>query len=322
MRLPRDRAKLAELACEMIGPGVVAMVDPKQGWPAVVRVVTSTGPATVALHVGPVGTFSRKTHEFRFQNLDDPSLPVAAPGGSLPVLVGVSADPVPVLVVVDGRSRRGNAKRFSLLFHGRVLADAAATGWGEYVSKRGEQFAGIRPALFPLAVDLLMAGLPLSSSAFSSAASTLGLLAEEASSAERARRAASALVRDAKFSLLVRAAYEDRCALCGLGIGLVEGAHILPVGAQGSPDAVWNGVALCRNHHRAFDTHRIYVDPDTLAVKQHRSILKIAQTDPAVRLFSEGTAASLRLPKAHADRPRPSMFRARSTYFSDQYKWA
>ncbi len=102
------------------------------------------------------------------------------------------------------------------------------------------------------------------------------------------------------------AAYEDRCALCGLGIGLVEGAHILPVGAQGSPDAVWNGVALCRNHHRAFDTHRIYVDPDTLAVKQHRSILKIAQTDPAVRLFSEGTAASLRLPKAHADRPRPT----------------
>ena len=56
------------------------------------------------------------------------------------------------------------------------------------------------------------------------------------------------------FGLRVRRAYGDMCAICGLQLGLVEAAHIVPVAWPGSTDATSNGIALCRNHHRAYDS--------------------------------------------------------------------
>ncbi len=118
--------------------------------------------------------------------------------------------------------------------------------------------------MFPVAVDLLTSGVTPSILGLVSATTASGLLTSPTpAAAERARKAASVLVRDAKFSQDVRNAYGAKCAMCGLGIELVEGAHILPVSAPGSTDAVSNGIALCRNHHRAFDTHRLHIDATT-----------------------------------------------------------
>jgi putative restriction endonuclease len=41
---------------------------------------------------------------------------------------------------------------------------------------------------------------------------------------------------------------------------LVEAAHILPVGAEGSSDEVMNGICLTPTYHRAFDGSLIYLD--------------------------------------------------------------
>ncbi|MGA2904384.1 MAG: HNH endonuclease signature motif containing protein [Candidatus Korobacteraceae bacterium] len=41
---------------------------------------------------------------------------------------------------------------------------------------------------------------------------------------------------------------------------LVDAAHILPVGADGSTDQVQNGIALSPTYHRAFDAGLIYLD--------------------------------------------------------------
>lgn len=50
--------------------------------------------------------------------------------------------------------------------------------------------------------------------------------------AARLRRAVSALIRDTRFSGSVLDAYMRRCAMCGLGLNLVQGAHIYPASAR------------------------------------------------------------------------------------------
>ena len=61
------------------------------------------------------------------------------------------------------------------------------------------------------------------------------------------------------FRQAVIEAYDFRCAICGLKLHIpltrhweVEAAHIVPHGANGKDD-IWNGMALCRFHHWAFD---------------------------------------------------------------------
>ena len=42
----------------------------------------------------------------------------------------------------------------------------------------------------------------------------------------------------------------------------MEGAHIIPVREEGSSDEVWNGIALCPNHHELFDGSAFVVGGD------------------------------------------------------------
>ncbi len=71
---------------------------------------------------------------------------------------------------------------------------------------------------------------------------------------ERRQRA-----RDAAFTRLVKEAYDDTCAMCRQsrettdGQPEVEAAHIYPKEQNGRDD-IRNGIALCRLHHRAFDS--------------------------------------------------------------------
>lgn len=84
--------------------------------------------------------------------------------------------------------------------------------------------------------------------------------AEAITTEERSRRLVAAVHREAKFRDDVLAAYEHRCALSGLAVGqsptraygLLDAAHIRPVGSQGA-DAIANGLALTPTLHRLFD---------------------------------------------------------------------
>lgn len=69
-------------------------------------------------------------------------------------------------------------------------------------------------------------------------------------------------LRAIDFNRRVLGAYGHRCAMCGLQLRLVDGAHILPVAHPRSTDRTANGVALCALHHRAYD--RSLVTFDTL----------------------------------------------------------
>lgn len=70
------------------------------------------------------------------------------------------------------------------------------------------------------------------------------------------------------FRHAVIEAYDHRCAFCGMKINSpdsltweVEAAHIVPHSLMGKDD-IWNGLALCRLHHWAFDVGWLALQDD------------------------------------------------------------
>lgn len=82
------------------------------------------------------------------------------------------------------------------------------------------------------------------------------------------------LKRNHRFSSAVLPLYEYSCAICEMQLNTVEAAHIIPVHDTRSVDESWNGISLCRNHHRLYDQRIIVIDeavtirsnPETLAI--------------------------------------------------------
>jgi len=108
------------------------------------------------------------------------------------------------------------------------------------------------------------------------------------------------------FRQRVTGAYEGQCAICGLGLGLIEAAHIVPVAWPESTDATSNGLALCRNHHYAYDSRLISVSSDcTLEISRQRldALSRIGNYD--VRWIEEVDGKPLSLPTHRADWPDP-----------------
>ena len=69
----------------------------------------------------------------------------------------------------------------------------------------------------------------------------------------------SRLSRDPSFGSRVKQEYGHACAICGVQMEIVEGAHIIPITEENSKDEVWNGIALCPNHHKLFDSYAFVI---------------------------------------------------------------
>ena len=70
------------------------------------------------------------------------------------------------------------------------------------------------------------------------------------------------LQRNPMFRNNVYRAYDGKCAICGIQLGLVEAAHIIPHCHESSSDHITNGICLCSLHHKAYDTSLIYFSQD------------------------------------------------------------
>lgn len=78
---------------------------------------------------------------------------------------------------------------------------------------------------------------------------------------ERVVVAGTRLKREAGFAKKVLAAFGHRCAVCELQLSILDGAHIVPVHHPQGSDELWNGLALCKNHHALFDRRILLIDP-------------------------------------------------------------
>jgi hypothetical protein len=282
--------------------------------------------------LGSVGFSHRdRDHvERRFQNPGQGRPIIEIPGREMLLLGLWDSDEKldvkrPLLVSADPHHRLGRETRFSIFVSTSMLQAASETGWAEGESATGESIRCFVPPLLPLsfAADRTVA-VP-QPPAMQAAIEAAGLLdagdQELKAASERARRAGMILVRDARFSRRVVTAYGGLCAMCGLSAGLVEGAHVYPVSAPGSNDETWNGLALCANHHLAFDKHLVGIDLDSLAVHLHARLRDHADTSPAVRAFVTGTFERLAKPIDPSAGPEPRMFRMRYDHFVGQYDW-
>ncbi|EAZ82836.1 HNH endonuclease [Algoriphagus machipongonensis] len=74
-------------------------------------------------------------------------------------------------------------------------------------------------------------------------------------------------VRNWTFKKLVPKVYQSTCAISGMKVGsingrsLIDACHIVPF-SQDQDDRISNGIALCPNLHRAFDSGLVSIDQD------------------------------------------------------------
>ena len=113
--------------------------------------------------------------------------------------------------------------------------------------------------------------------------------------AERQRVLAkvSRLARDSDFRRKVTVAYDRKCAVTGLQLRLIDAAHILPVGADGSTDEVTNGICLSPTYHRAYDRGLIFLTED------YRMAIDNARKRDLVRLGLGGGLAEFEAHLGH-----------------------
>ncbi len=304
------------------------MLDARDGWPGLMKIRSASGEwCPFEVHIGAVGPSTgrgRRRVESRFQNPASKK-PISSPSGAPALLLGMweAAGSRAVLVCMETEHRTGRATRQSLFFPLHLLERAASVGWYEHVSNTGEQIIGLIPSLLPTYVEMKLAGVMVGQHEIASIIDAAGLQTEVEveTPAERVRRVSSRLVRSSTFSKRVIEAYEGLCAMCDLDLDLIEGAHIYPAQAPGSMDEVWNGLALCSNHHRAFDRHRLRVDPVALDIELHPELLKASRINRTSRAFVEMTREQVRLPRESAAAPKKEMFQRRYEFFPGSYSW-
>jgi putative restriction endonuclease len=110
-------------------------------------------------------------------------------------------------------------------------------------------------------------------------------------------------VHQAAFRERVLAAYRDQCALCRLRHReLLDAAHIIPDKEEGGEPVVSNGLALCKLHHKAYDSLFISVRPDYV-IEVRKDVL-VEVDGPVLKHALQGLhGMRMQLPRAAGHRP-------------------
>ncbi len=316
-----ERYPIVDRVAELVGTETLRITDASSRWPALADLVVEGEVVPVALYLSTVvqgGRPNRVAIERRLQN----------PAGGHPIvdhgphrqalLLGLWEHDTeidvsrPLLMAADPIRRQGRTTRFSVFVGVENLLAALATGWSEETTGDGELVRCFAPELLPASYAATVAGATPPTLAMQAAVDGSGLLDAEPgelpAAGERARRAATTLVRDARFARRVLDAYGHCCAMCGLGAGLVQAAHIYPASGPGSPDEPWNGLALCPNHHLAFDRHLIVIDPYSREIQLDVEAFSQGRLEPVPHTFVMTTYPELVPPRDRSAGPRPDMF--------------
>jgi putative restriction endonuclease len=177
-------------------------------------------------------------------------------------------------VVSDRRNSRGQVlhtvryadryREFDRIVPREATGEPVETWLRALERGRPRNVATFGRAVRPLTEDdlqlIMTLGFPNGVERFNAEVPSGHQIAEAVALEERSRRLVTALQREARFRDEVLSAYDHRCLLSGLAVGaspshaygLLDAAHIRPVGSQGA-DTVANGLALTPTLHRLFD---------------------------------------------------------------------
>lgn len=238
--------------------------------PRTLRVATEDGGFTVWVYIWTVthGGATRSEEEYRIQMTTvRPPLALNPTGPTL--LLGWYPD-LKVFAGFDmARHRTFSPGSNSVQISLSALRAANNFGWGFYTNQYGEIAVAFRPSEFlnyALNATILHRQGPRAVSLLTRVARLEQVTQRELERAPEPRRRVvetiSRFARAANFRDQVVSAYDSRCAVTGMQLRLVDAAHILPVGAEGSVDTVNNGLSLSPTYHRAFDHGLIYLTTD------------------------------------------------------------
>ena len=111
--------------------------------------------------------------------------------------------------------------------------------------------------------------------------------------------------RDPNFRIKVYDAYNHKCAMCGIGLEIIDAAHIVPHSHEKGTDNIDNGISLCALHHRAYDRSLIYFDEDLNILMNENKIKYLEKfgLDTGMRKFEKMAFDKIQLPKNYSMRP-------------------
>lgn len=111
--------------------------------------------------------------------------------------------------------------------------------------------------------------------------------------------------RNPRFKNIVYEAYNNKCAMCGIQLDLIEAAHIIPHSHEKGTDEISNGISLCSLHHTAYDRSLIYFnqDFDIIVNENKMDYLEKVGRDSGFRKFKALAFDKIQLPHNHTLRP-------------------
>lgn len=126
----------------------------------------------------------------------------------------------------------------------------------------------------------------------------------------------SRLARESDFRRKVTVAYDRKCCVTGLQLRLIDAAHILPVGAEGSTDDVQNGLCLSPTYHRAYDRGLICLTQDRRMLinpNKKNELVRIGLSD-GLKDFEAHLGREVLLPADRNQWPKPEFIRAANRF--------
>lgn len=114
-------------------------------------------------------------------------------------------------------------------------------------------------------------------------------------------------VRDQRFRSNVMVAYQNRCAVSGIQLDLLDAAHIVPVEHPDGSDELQNGICLTAIHHRAFDRGLLGIKRDYTIVLNERRVgeLRAIGWDGGLDVFQATLRHQINLPARREFYPDP-----------------
>lgn len=197
-----------------------------------------------------------------------------------------------------------------------ALRQAFLTGFAPYRNKNGETAIALRPDFMATYIEFLESlhdsgTVPKESAILMrisddpAKVSDAEIEGDIATTRRYAVISTKKAIRALDFARRVLTAYDHKCAMCGVQLRLVDGAHILPVAHKDSTDQTSNGVALCALHHRAYDRGLVGFDSLYKIHVNEKMIRDLEAEDRLAGLpaFRKALRALLIVPADKRDRP-------------------
>lgn len=227
-------------------------------------------------------------------------------------------DEASVFAAWDIRQHTALGSSPSMQVSEEALRHALLTGFAPYVNQKGETAIALRPDFMGTYIQFLeqihdSGAVPAEADLLEKLSEDPDVVRDEEIAEEVAEKRRFAVLstkralRALDFSRRVLSAYDHRCAICGLQLRLVDGAHILPAAHPDSTDQTANGVALCALHHRAFD-HGLLTFDGKFRVHLNETMLRVLIADDradGLTAFRRAVRPIILMPADKRDRPAP-----------------